>query len=428
MKTKVKYISDTKVELTVSVEPKELEAAEQVALKRMARDLKVAGFRKGKVPLSVAQKHINPAALSEQTLENAISKAVAEAFISENIQALDRPQVEVKKFVPGQELEFTAESEIIPKVKLGDYKKLKSRPGKVSVEAKDIDDIIERMQDSFAEKSEVKREAKSGDIANIDFVGKKDDVAFDGGAAKGYELKLGANQFIPGFEEGVIGHKAGDKFELKLKFPKDYHAKDLAGKPVVFEVTLNSVSEVTPPELDDEFAAKCGPFTSMEDLREDIGREIEIQKKRESDEAHKEALVNELSEKSDVPLPELLVEDQARSIEQDFTQNLTYRNLTIDSYLTSQGYKDKEDWHKKEVRPTAEKRVKAGLILAELSKELGVDVSREEVDSYISELKQSYGKDLSVANQFNDPEVHRDIANRLITEKTIEALKKVNDK
>ena len=164
--------------------------------------------------------------------------------MQEKLQALDRPSVEVKKFVPGSELEFTAEVEVIPPVKLGDYKKLTAKKEVVKVEDKDVDEVIERIRKNYSEKSEVKRAAKLGDEAVIDFTGKKDGVAFDGGSAKEYGLKLGEGQFIPGFEEGVIGHKAGEEFDLKLKFPEDYHAENLAGQDVVFTVKLHKVNEL----------------------------------------------------------------------------------------------------------------------------------------------------------------------------------------
>lgn len=426
MKTTVKKLSDTKVELTISLGSEELSAAEQVALTKMAADVKVPGFRKGKVPVSVAAKHVNPAALQEQTLDNALSKAVAEAFMAEKIQALDRPAVDVKKFVPGQELEFTAEVEIIPPVKLGNYKKLKAKRQAVKVEDSEVEEIITRMRENFTEKTEVKRAAKEGDEAVIDFTGKKDDVPFDGGAAKDFALKLGSGQFIPGFEEGVVGHKAGETFDLKLTFPKDYHAKELAGADVVFTVTLHKVNELSLPEVNDEFVAKCGPFTSIDEFKADIKREITNQKEREADEKLKDDLVGELAEASKVALPELLIDDQVRSIEQDLMQNLMYRGLTLDSYLQTQKFKDKDDWRAKEARPAAEKRVKAGLVLAELSKELGVEVSHEELSTQIEAMKQQYGKDPKIAERFNDPNVHRDIANRMITDKTVKKLIELN--
>ena len=428
MKTTVKKLSDTKVCLTITLGADELNTAEQVALTKMARDLKVPGFRKGKVPVSVAAKHVNPMALQERVLDNALSKAVAEAFMNEKLQALERPSVEVKKFVPNQEVEFTAEATVVPPVKLGDYKKLKAKAQTVKVEAKDVDEIIERMQQNFVDKTEVKRAAQEGDEAIIDFVGKKDGVAFDGGSAKDFALKLGGGQFIPGFEEGVVGHKAGETFDLDLEFPKDYHAENLAGAKVVFSVTLHKVNELKLPELNDEFAAKCGPFTDVKELKADIKREITAQKEREAKEKLKDELVAELADSSKVALPELLIDDQLRSIEQDLMQNLSYRGLTMDSYLKTQGFKDKADWQKKEARPAAEKRVKAGLVLAELSKELGVEVSREELDRQISTFKQQYGKDAKLAARFDDPNVHRDIANRMITDKTIDKLVELNSK
>lgn len=428
MKTTVKKLSDTKVQLTISLGASELADAEQVSLTKLARDIKVPGFRKGKVPASIAAKHVDPNALQEQILENALSKAVAEAFLQEKLQALDRPSVEVKKFVPGSELEFTAEVEVIPPVKLGDYKKLIAKKEAAKVEDKDVDEVIERIRKNYSEKSEVKRAAKLGDEAVIDFTGKKDGVAFDGGSAKEYGLKLGEGQFIPGFEEGVIGHKAGEEFDLKLKFPEDYHAENLAGQDVVFTVKLHKVNELKLPELNDEFAAKCGPFTEMKEVKADIKRELTAQKEREVDEKFKDALVGELTEKSKAALPELLVEDQLRSIERDLTQNLMYSGLSLDSYLKTQGFKDKEEWVKKEVRPAAEKRVKAGLVLAELSKELKIDASRDEIQKQIDFFKQQYGKDKKMLEQFDNPNVHRDIANRMITDKTVAKLVELNTK
>jgi trigger factor len=429
MKTNVKYTTDTKVELTITLGAKELEAAEQVALKKLSRDLKVPGFRKGHVPLAVAQKNIDPNALQEQTLENALSKAVAESFLGEKLQALERPAVEVKKFVPAQELEFTAEAEVVPPVKLGDYKKLKSKREEAKVTAADVDEIIQRMQENFVERKAVKREAKRGDEVIIDFTGKKDDVAFEGGSAKDYALQLGDGQFIPGFEDGIVGHKAGETFSLDLTFPKDYHAKDMAGQKVVFDVTLRTVNELTLPEVNDEFAAKCGPFTDVKELKSDIKREIAAQKEREATEKLKDALVSELTEISKVALPELLIEDQMRSIEQDMMQNLMYRSVTLESYLETQKFTDRDDWLKREVRPAAEKRVKAGLILAELSKVLEIDISRDELAAQIEQMKLQYGaKDAKVAKQLENPDVHRDIANRMITDKTVEKLVELHSK
>jgi len=428
MKTSVKNISDTKVELTIVLSPERLAIAEQVATTKLARDVKVPGFRKGKTPVGVAAKNINPQALQEEILDNAISKAVAEAFLENKIQALDRPAVEVKKYVPGETLEFTAEAEILPKITLGDYKKLKAKTEKVVVNDDEINEIIERMRNGLAEKKEVKRIAKDGDETIIDFVGKKDDVAFDGGTGKDYPLTLGSGQFIPGFEEGIVGHKAGEVFDLELTFPADYGSAELKGAKVVFTTTLKSINEIVLPEVDDAFAAKAGPFKTVTELKDDIKRELTKQKEHEIGEKQKDDLVTQLVAISKVPVPEILVADQIKSIEQDFVNNLMYQGLTLDQYLENKSFESKEKWLETEVKEVAEKRVKAGLVLAELSKVEKIEASTAELDAHIDTYKQQYAKNPEALKQFEQPEVRRDIANRLLTEKTVDLLVKLNTK
>jgi trigger factor len=426
MKTTVKNLSDTKVQITITLDAKALADAEKVALVKLSSTVKVPGFRAGKVPASVAAKHVNPQALQEQLLDDAISKAVAEAFLAEKIQALDRPSVEIKKYVPSEVLEFTAEVDILPPVKLGDYKKLGVKAEKVEVKKEDIADVIERMRAGFAEKKEVTRAAKEGDETVIDFVGKKDDVPFDGGTGTDYTLKLGSNQFIPGFEEGIVGHKAGETFDLALSFPDDYHAKDLAGEKVVFTTTLKKVNELVLPKEDDELAKKAGDFNTLEELRADIEREITTQKEREAGDKLKDDLIAALIEKSEVPAPEVLVADQMRSIEQDFSQNLMYRGIDLHTYLEANNFKDEDEWREKEVRPTAVKRTQAGLVLNELSKAEGITATDAEIDEHVEVHKRQYANNPEVLKQFETPEVRRDIANHYVTEKTIERLVELN--
>lgn len=427
MKTTVEHVAKTKVKLTITLDRHELDAAEQVALTKLARDMKVAGFRKGKVPVNVAAKHVDQNLLAQQTADDAVSKAVAEAFITEDIQALQRPEVELVKFVPGQEIEFTAEADILPKITLGDYKKLKAERQTVKVEAKDVNEILDRMREGMSEKKEADRAAKDGDEVIIDFVGKKDDVAFDGGTATDYALKLGSNSFIPGFEEGIVGKKPGETFDLKLSFPKDYHVADLAGAEVVFTTTLKKVNELVLPVLDDEFAKKAdNRLSTLKELKDDIKKELTAQKNREADDKLKDELVGKLIEASDIPTPQILVEDQARSIEQDMTQNLMYQGLTIEQYVQNKKFKDKEDWRTKEVIPAAEKRVKAGLVLAELSKVEKIEASSEELAEHINLYKSSYANNPEMAKRFDEPEAQRDVANRLLTEKTVDRLVELN--
>lgn len=426
MKTSVKHLSDTKVELTITLGKEELKAAEQVALTKLAKSVKAPGFRKGKVPASVAVKHVDPEMLAQQTLEDAMSKAVAESYMNEGIQALERPAVEIKKYVPGSDVEFTAEAEVLPKVTLGDYKKLKADKKKVSVTAKEVDEIIDRMRAGFSEKKDVTRAAKDGDEVTIDFIGKKDDVAFDGGTAEGYDLVLGSNSFIPGFEEGIVGKKPGETFDLKLKFPDTYHVADLKGADVVFTTTLKAIKEVVLPEVNDEFATKAGPFKTVAELKDDIKRELTQQKEREAAENMKDDLVKQLVDVSKAPVPDILRKDQAESIERDMTQNLMYQGLTLDQYLENKGFESKEKWLEGEVNDAAEKRVQAGLVLAELSKVEKIEATNKELDDHVELYKKQYANNPQMVAQFDTPDARRDIANRLLTEKTVERLVELN--
>jgi trigger factor len=428
METTRKNLSKTKVQLTITVGPKELEVAEQVALTKLAKEVKVPGFRAGKAPLSVVAKSVNPNALAEQTLDDALNRAIAEAFMGQKLQALDRPEVEVKKFVPGESLEFTAEVEILPEVKLGDYKHLSVVPEKTTVSAAEINEIIERMRQGLAVKKEVTRAAKDGDETIIDFVGKRDGVAFEGGTGKDYALTLGSHQFIPGFEEKIIGHKPGETFDIDLSFPKDYHAKDLAGQKVTFTVTLNKIEDKELPAVDDDFAKKAGNFTTVAQLKNDIKAELTKQKERQSTEKLRDQLIDKLIEVSTIPVPDILVNDQTNSLERDFAQNIAYQGLSFDDYLASSGYKDEDDWREKEVKPAAIRRVKAGLVLAELTRAENVTVTEPEIDEHVEVHKQQYANDPEALKQFDSPDVRRDIANHFITERTLDRLVDLNSK
>lgn len=426
MKTTVTHESDTRVKVVVAADHAELAAAEQVALKRLAKTVKVNGFRTGHVPLEIVKKHADLNALAQETLDAALNRAVAEAFLNNNLQVLARPEVEIKKYVPGELLEFTAEADVLPEVKLGDYKKLKAKKAAVNVDKKEIDEVIERIQKGLSEKKEVKRAAKIGDETVIDFVGKKDGEAFQGGTGKDYPLVLGSNSFIPGFEDALVGLKAGDTKDVKLTFPKDYHAKDLAGQDVVFEVTVKKVNSVKLPALDDKFAAKAGPFTSMEDLRGDIKAEITAQAERKATDDLKDELVKQLVAKSTVSVPSVLRDDQIRSLEQDLRQNLMYRGRTLEQYFEEKGYADRDAWVKAEANDAADARIKAGLVLAQLSKELKIEATADELAAHINAYKQQYANNPKMAKHFDKPEAQREVANRLITEKTIDKLVELN--
>ena len=424
MKHTLKQLSPTSVSVVVVVDTETIRKAKDAAVKQLGRSVKVAGFRKGKVPANLIEKNIDPNALGSETVEYAINYALNDVIARETLRVLDQPKLELTKFVPYDTLEFTATIDILPAIKLGSYKKLKAKKASVKVEKTEIDQVLERMQRGFAEKVAVTRAAHDGDEVVIDFEGKdKDGVSIEGAKGEAYPLTLGSHTFIPGFEEKIVGHAAGETFDISVTFPKDYHADHLKNAKVTFTVTLTTVNEVKLPSVDDAFAKKSGPFDSAKELRADIERELTAQKEREALDKLKDDLLGELVEKSDVPVPEVLVADQLQSLERDLMQNLMYRGQTMDDYIKMQGYSDKEALTDSELRPMATRRVQAGLVLAELSKAEKIEVTKDELDAELAKRKEEAPK---MAEQLDSPEARRDLANRVITEKTINRLVELN--
>ena len=423
MKHTTDKISDTQIQLTVSLSAEDLAHAKSTALKHLSRDIKVPGFRKGKVPANVAEKHLDPNLLANDVVEHAINDSFNEIVTIDDIRVLDQPKIELKKFVPYTEAEYEAVVEVLPDIKLGDYKKLKVKKTVKKVEKKDIDQVVERLRTSMAEKKDSKSPAQLTDEVTIDFVGKKDNEAFDGGTATDYAIVLGSDTFIPGFEAAIVGHKVGDKFDIPLKFPKDYHAEHLAGQAVVFEVTIKSIQSVALPDVDDKFAAKTGPFETKQEMLDDIKRELVEQNERQASDQYKDDLIGALVKVSKVPVPQLLIDDQMRSVEQDARQNLMYRGQTAEQYMEQMGYKDEDEWRAKEFQEAATRRVQFGLVLSELSKLENVQVTMEELDARLNEMMQQFP---NMKEQLDTPESRRDIANRVLTEKTLERLAELN--
>lgn len=426
MKTTVKNLSDTKIEIKVTLDKEDLKIAHEKALDRLSKNVKVEGFRKGKAPANLAQKAIDPNELSSLALDIAVRTTVPKAFEEASKSPIVIPEVNVTKFVPGESAEYTAVADILPEIKLGDYKKLKAKKENTEASEKDVEEILKNIQTSYAEKKTAKKSAELGDEVIIDFVGKKDGKAFDGGTAKDYPLTLGSGQFIPGFEDGIVGHASGDKFDLNLTFPKEYHVKDLAGKKVVFETLVKQVNEIKKPELNDELAKKCGPFKTLDELKKDIKKNIESQNEARALNKLKDDLVNELVESSKVSAPESLIKDQLRLITDDFTRNAAARGQELKDYIESTGEKF-EKWEK-EAKKIAEQRVKASLVLQILAQTEKILVSDEDADAKIAELRDVYKKSPEALKNLKDPRVKMDIKNRLTIDKTLEHLVKLNNK
>ena len=414
----------TSVVITTTFDASDIEPARLKALGRLAKNVKVPGFRNGRAPANVVEQHVDPNALATETLNTLIQSNVPKIFAEAKVSPISTPNVNVTKYVPGEMAELEITADIMPEVKLGDYKNLKAKKQDSTIKAKDVEDVLKRIAESMAESKAVKRKAKSGDEVIIDFTGKKDDVAFEGGSAKNHKLILGSGQFIPGFEDGIIGHEPGDKFDLKLTFPKDYAVADLAGAKVVFETLLKQVNERTIPALDDELAKKTGAFKTIKDLKEDIKKNLTAEAEHRANEKYKDDLVIELTKASKTSAPATVVEEQFKNIKQDLEQNLRNSGLTFPEYL-KQVKKTEEEWEK-EAKQSAENRVKSSLVVNALATELKIDVTEDEFKEKVVELQHAYQNNKQILDQLSTPEVQSDIRNRIRVDKTLEALIKLN--
>ena len=428
MKHTRKDLSESKIEYKVEVATGDVAKHHQSAVAKLSSKIKVPGFRTGRVPAEVAEKHLDPAQLADEAINRAINAALVELIELDQVQLLDSPDISITKFVPAQTLEFTAIIEIVPPVKLADPAKLTTKKPAVKIDDDEVDEVIRRIRTDAAEKVTVERAAKLGDEAVIDFDGRdKDGKPVEGAKGDDYTLALGSSTFIPGFEDGIVGHKAGDTFDLPLTFPKDYGAKHLAGVKVNFKVELKEVKEVKLPELNDAFAVSVAPdFKTVDDLKDDIKRELEARAEYDIDQKFRDDLLDELTDKSKVSTPEILVTDQLTSLERNFTQNLMYRGLTLENYLEEEKLTH-EDWVKKELRPAAEKRVRNSLVMAQLTRDWDISVTEDEVAAQQAKIVAQYN-DPSLRQRFESEEAKRQLAQQLMADKTLAKLAELNTK
>ncbi len=421
MQVKRSNPTDTQVILTVSAGEAYLAPIKQQVLTQLRGTVKPPGFREGKAPLNLVEKHADPQQLQTEFLNAAVNNLYVSAAQQEDVRPIDQPQITVTKFVPFSELEFTATVDVLGKVTLADYKKIKVSKDSTKVTAKEIADVIENLKTRLAETKEVTRAAKKTDKAWIDFKGVNDKgEPVKGADGKDYPLLLGSNTFIPGFEDNVIGMKPKQTKEFTIAFPKDYQVKALASKKVTFTTTLTKLEEVIEPKLDAAFAAKVGPFTSIEQLKKDISKQLEQEHEKRAQQKLEADVVKAVTEKSKLNIPEVLVTDQVAQLKRELQQNLTYKGMTFKEYLEQQGQTE-EEFERQMLIPDAQKRVKAGLVLAEVAEAEKLTVTPEELEIRMQILKGQY-TDQAMQAELEKPEARRDIASRLLTEKTIKKL------
>lgn len=412
--------TDTEALLVITASEADLSPIKQLVLKKLAKNMKLAGFRQGNIPLNLVEKNLDQQAFQSEFLDEALNKLYGAALERENLRPVDNPQVELKKFVPFTTVEFTATVAVIGKIKLTDYTKIKLPKTKVVITDKEVKDVIASLQQRMAERKAVTRPAKNGDETIIDFKGtdsKKEPV--NGAEGQDYPLVLGSNSFIPGFEDNIIGMKPDEAKSFTITFPKDYGVKALQSKKVTFEVTLKSLNEMVEPKADDDFATKAGPFKNLNELKADIKKQLGIEREDQSRRAYEEELLQKIAEKSAVAVPKPLVDAQIERIENEEKQNLAYRGQTWEEHLKEEGV-DAEA-HKEQKRPAAENRVKIGILLSEIADKEKIQISPEEFQTRMQIMKAQY-KDETAQAELEKPEVQRDILARLMTEKTIDKL------
>ncbi len=415
-------INPTTIKLTVAADQAAIDAVKQAVLGKVSQNVKVPGFRPGKAPANLAEKQLDPALLQSEFLDQAVNQFYVLAVQKEKLRPVASPAVSVSKFVPYSTLEFTAEVEVVGAVVLADYKKIKLEAQKSEVTAAEVTKVLENLQQRGAVKHDVERAAKAGDEVTINFKGTdaKTKEPIDGADGSDYPLVLGSKSFIPGFEDELLGIKAGGDKTFDLVFPEDYSEPTLQNRTVTFAVTATKVQELKLAKLDDAFAASIGPFKAVAELKADIKKQLLAEKKQEAERAFDNELLQKIAEKSSVDLPKSLIDEEIGRIEEEEKRNSAYRGQTWQEHLDAEGVTAEE--HQEKQRPAAELRVKAGLVLGEIAEAEKISVTPEELAIRIQLLKGQY-PDPAMQAELDKPENRRDVMSRLLTEKTLVKLR-----
>ena len=422
MQISKKQLSPTKVELTVSVDQSLLDDIKTEVLTHLAKDhVKIQGFRAGKAPLALVEKNVDQQLLQSEFLDSALNRAYGIALDKEKLRSVAQPEVKLTKFVPFTTLEFSAEVEVVGEVVLPDYTKIKATKKSVNVTAQDVADVIENLKARVAEKKAVERVAKTGDEVVIDFAGTdaKSGEPIQGADGKAYPLLLGSNNFIPGFEDNIVGMKPGEEKIFTLTFPADYSVAALQNRKVTFEVTVQTVNELVSPKVDDAFAGTVGPFKSLNELKADIKKQVTAERESQAERDFQNELLERINEKTKADIPDSLIENEIDRMEQEERQNLVYRGQTWQEHLEAEGVTEAE--HRERQRDVAASRVKSGLMLAEIADQEGINVTDAEVDEKLDQLRAQYN-DPQMQSELDKPETRREIASRIVSEKTIAKL------
>ena len=391
----VEKIASNKAKLTFTVPAEEFAAATQKAYLKMRGRVNVPGFRKGHAPRSLIERMYGPDIFYEEAINIWLPEKYDEAIEKEDLRAVDQPEVDVDwaNIAPGSDVTITCEVFVYPEVTLGDYKGLAVEIEKETVTDADIEARINQDRTKASRTVEVlDRPVAEGDTVNLDYKGTVDGVAFDGGTAEGQTLTIGSHQFIPGFEEQMIGMCQAEEKDLQVTFPENYHAENLAGKEAVFHVKVNKISKTEMPELDDEFAADVSDFTTFADYRESIVKELQDKADQNNKTAVENAVVEKAAENATVDIPAAMVNREVNNMLRDMQLQMAYQGFKLEDYLkwTGQTVEQLADQNKGE----AERRLKIRLVLEAIEKAEAVEATDEDIEKETENQAKRMGRDL----------------------------------
>ena len=374
--------------ITVEVPAEDFERSIERAYQKNKNRISIPGFRKGKAPKKLIEKMYGPEIFYEDAVDDCLGEAWNKAVDECEEEIVSSPKIDITQVEEGKPLIFTAEVALNPEAEIGNYKGIEIEKIDTEVTDDEVNEQIDKERDEQSRMVTVEREAKNGDQTIIDYEGFVDDKAFDGGKAENYPLTLGSGSFIPGFEEQIEGHKAGDEFDVNVTFPEEYHAEHLKGKAAVFKCKLHEVKEKEVPALDEDFADDAG-FDSVDEYKEDVKKKLAEKKEAEAKDKKETAVLDKLIEEAKMDIPDAMVETAARNSLDQFSRQLMMQGMSLKQYYEYTGLND--SLMIEQSKPQARRRIQTRLVMEAVAKAEGMEASEEEYDKEIEEMASSYG-------------------------------------
>ena len=391
MKVTVENGENQQVTLTIEVEAAEVNKAVEQACKRLANRVSIPGFRKGKAPRMIVERHVGKDAVLQEAFDIVAPKALSKAFDEQKIDPVTRPSVDIETLEEGKDLVFKATVTPRPEVKLGDYKGLNVPKNEVNITDEDVEKQLKTFQDRQGKLVDAPEgaEVKDGDFTTLDFKGFVDGEAFDGGEGKDYPLQIGSNSFIPGFEDQLVGAKIGEERDVNVKFPEEYHAKELAGKDATFKCTIRSIKTKELPAIDDELAKKVSKFETLDELKADIRKNLEENAERTAENDQKSAAIEMATNNITVDIPAVMIDNRVTAMIQEMAMRLEQQGMKLEQYLQYAGTDIAK--LREQYRETAEKNVKTDLMLEDVAKAEDIKVEAKDLDEEVAAMAAAYG-------------------------------------